>query len=212
MTKGLLITFEGGEGAGKTTLIDSIFHHLQDLGKQVIKTREPGGTTLGEKIRELLLYYKGPVSPYAELSLFLASRAQHIAELILPSLKEGKIVLCDRFNDSTIAYQGEARGLGMNEVAHVCQFISEGVTPHLTLYLDISPEIGLARVKKNRTTDRIETENLAFHAKIRNGFLAIHQKEPKRFRLIDATASPAFVFEQAMKWITPLLLTRYTNK
>lgn len=204
--KGLFITFEGGEGAGKTTLIERIFTQLSHEGRQVVKTREPGGTSLGEEIRSLLLHHKGPVSPYAELSLFLASRAQHIAELILPALEAGKIVLCDRFNDSTIAYQGMARGLGMDKVASVCHFISSGLEPHLTLYLDIDPADGLSRVKKSRSTDRIEAENLAFHTKIREGYLSIHKKDPTRFHLLNAEQPPEEVYVQAIELIQSLLI------
>src|SRR6187431_1687241 len=151
MKRGIFITIEGGEGAGKTTLIESLYQHLLGLGREVLKTREPGGTPLGEEIRKILLHSTGPVSPYAELSLFLASRAQHISELIAPALAAGKVVLCDRFNDSTIAYQGMARGLGMEEVAAVCRFICAGLEPQLTLYLDIDPAVGLSRAKKSRS-------------------------------------------------------------
>jgi dTMP kinase len=200
---GLFVTFEGGEGAGKTTLIERIFDQLVREGRQVLKTREPGGTPLGEEIRALLLHHKDPVSPYAELSLFLASRAQHLSEVILPALKAGKVVLCDRFNDSTIAYQGVARGLGMEKVAAFCQFICMEIEPHLTLYLDIDPALGLSRTKKRHVTDRIEAEDIAFHAKIRNGYLAIHKKNPYRFHLLDAAQPPEIVFHQAIKLIHP---------
>ncbi|MBU6446804.1 MAG: dTMP kinase, partial [Verrucomicrobia bacterium] len=119
--RGKFITFEGGEGAGKTTLIEEIARQLTQEGRPVLKTREPGGTKLGEQIRTMLLQHTGPVSPYAEFSLFLASRAQHILEVIGPALESGKIVLCDRFNDSSIAYQGAARGLGMEQVGAFCK-------------------------------------------------------------------------------------------
>lgn len=199
MRKGLFITFEGGEGAGKTTLIEEIAKQLEEAGKSVLKTREPGGTKLGEHIRSILLDHKDPVSPYAELSLFLASRAQHVIEVIAPALKEGKIVLCDRFNDSSVAYQGAARGLGMEEVSEFCKFISQGVVPNLTLYLDIDPKVGLARAAKSRKQDRIESETLRFHEKIREAFLEIHKKDPERFQLLDANLSAKAVFEEAMK-------------
>jgi dTMP kinase len=201
MKQGLFITFEGGEGAGKTTLIEEIYQHLLRERRPVLKTREPGGTPLGEEIRALLLHHKGPVSPYAEFSLFLASRAQHIAEVIRPALKAGKIVLCDRFNDSTIAYQGMARGLGVVEVTAVCQFICEGLEPHLTLYLDIDPELGLSRTQKRIALDRIEAEDIAFHTKIREGYLAIQETNPDRFRLLNAALTPEAVFKRAIEWI-----------
>lgn len=203
--QGLFITFEGGEGAGKTTLIEEIYKHLLREGRQVLKTREPGGTPLGEEIRALLLHHKGPVSPYAELSLFLASRAQHIAEVIRPAMKAGKIVLCDRFNDSTIAYQGMARGLGVEKVTAVCQFMCEGLEPHVTFYLDIDPELGLSRTQKRISLDRIEAEDIAFHAKIREGYLAIHEKNPDRFHLLNAAQTPEAVLNEAIELIKRLL-------
>jgi dTMP kinase len=202
---GIFLTFEGGDGSGKTTLINSIADHLASLGYQVAKTREPGGTGLGEEIRRMLLHHKEPVSPYAELALFLASRAQHVFEFIRPALREGKIVLCDRFNDSSIAYQGVARGLGRKQVKAFAEFVSQGLYPHLTIYLDIDPEIGLQRASRARTQDRIEAETLAFHQKIRAAYINTHKKDPYRFRLIDASQSPEEVFEQAMKWIDPLI-------
>ena len=208
LKQGLFITFEGGEGAGKTTLIESIQKELQAQGLDVVKTREPGGTDLGEAIRPLLLNHsqKGPVSPYAELCLFLASRAQHILEVIRPALQARKVVLCDRFNDSSIAYQGVARGLGKESVTQFCSFVSEGLEPHLTLYLDVDPEIGLTRAKQDRSQDRIESEGSLFHKKIRNGYLSIHRDHPKRFHLINASLSPQEVYKEAMQSIRPLLL------
>ncbi len=199
-SRGLFITFEGGEGAGKTTLINEVARQLMSEGSSVLKTREPGGTPLGESIRNLLLQ-QGHISSYAELSLFLASRAQHIKEVIGPALEQGKIVLCDRFNDSSVAYQGAARGLGMEKVSQFCDFISQGLKPNLTLYLDIEPELGLTRLKKTRTQDRIEEETKPFHERIRQAYIQIHYQDPKRFHLIDASQSPAKVFEEAMRLI-----------
>jgi dTMP kinase len=199
LTQGLFITFEGGEGAGKTTLIEAIARTLASEGYSVLKTREPGGTKLGEHIRSILLQHSEPVSAYAELSLFLASRAQHVMEVIGPALEAGKIVLCDRFNDSSVAYQGAARGLGMEKVRQFCHFVCQGVEPNLTLYLDLDPELGLSRAAKARTQDRIESETILFHRKIREAFLEIHKAEQHRFRLIDATLPPERVFHEAMR-------------
>jgi dTMP kinase len=206
LKQGLFITFEGGEGAGKTTLIEQISRKLAEEGYNVLRTREPGGTQLGEHIRAILLQHTEAVSPYAELCLFLASRAQHILEVIGPALEEGKIVLCDRFNDSSIAYQGAARGLGMERVAEFCEFISQGLRPNLTLYLDLDPELGLSRAAKARKQDRIESETIMFHKKIREAFIAIHKGDQHRFRLVDATLPPERVFQEAMKFIHPVLL------
>ncbi|OGN55416.1 MAG: dTMP kinase [Chlamydiae bacterium RIFCSPHIGHO2_12_FULL_44_59] len=201
MKQGLFVTFEGGEGAGKTTLIEEMSRVLVEQGREVVKTREPGGTKLGEAIRTILLLSQEELSPYAELSLFFASRAQHIQEVILPSLKAGKIVLCDRFNDSSIAYQGIGRGLGMKEVERFSQFISNHLKPDLTLYLDLDPEIGLKRASHVKKHDRIESESLIFHEKLRKGFLAIQREDPERFFLINAENSPETVFHEAMKYM-----------
>ncbi len=199
--QGLFITFEGGEGAGKTTLISKLFQFFESKGYVVVNTREPGGTQIGESIRSLLLEHKGPLSAYAELCLFLASRAQHIREVIGPALESGKVVLCDRFNDSSIAYQGVGRGLGVEKVSQMCEFISQGLKPHLTLYLDLDPEVGLGRASKVRKQDRIEAEAFLFHQKIREAFLQIHKAEPTRFYLIDAGANADRVFGEALQII-----------
>jgi dTMP kinase len=211
--KGAFITFEGGEGAGKTTLIDKIAEILFARRFSVIKTREPGGTFLGEEIRNLVLNHRaeGGISPFAELCLFLASRAEHIKQVILPALKGGKIVLCDRFNDSTIAYQGYARNLGMQEVESFCSFISQNLKPDLTLYLDIDPLLGLKRVKKEPLRaskgglDRIESEHLSFHQKIREGFHLIAKKEPERFFMIDSSQPKDKVLEFSIELIAKKL-------
>ena len=207
--KGVFITFEGGEGAGKSTLIERVYKTLSTSKYPVIKTRAPGGSPLGEKIRALLLE-KGElsVSTRSELLLFLADRAQHVDEIILPALKKGKIVLCDRFNDSTIAYQGGARGWDKKWVHKLCDFATDDLDPLLTLYLDIDPRIGFKRLKnarKGEGKDRIESEKLFFHQKIRKAFRQIAKEEPKRFRIIDASRSPDEVFHQAMRHIDALL-------
>ncbi len=201
--RGHFITFEGGEGAGKTTLIHEMARRLSSQGTPVLVTREPGGTQIGEGIRAMLLESPG-LAKETELCLFLASRAQHIQEVILPALQEGRTVLCDRFNDSTIAYQGEGRGLGMEKVALFCELISQGVTPQLTIYLDIDPQIGLARVGALRSKDRIEAEELHFHIQIRKAYLAIQRKEPNRFILIDASRSIEEVIRDAMHRVEAL--------
>lgn len=202
MKQGVFITFEGGEGAGKTTLIRAMAAQLVKMGRQVLVVREPGGTEIGERIRSMLLTHQNPLSPYAEFALFLASRAQHIMEVIGPALAQGKIVLCDRFNDSSVAYQGAARGLGMEAVASFCQFVSQGVEPRLTFYLDIDPRIGLERAAKERKQDRIESEKLMFHEKIREAFLEIHKAHPHRVHLLDASLPPEVVYAEAMKKVS----------
>lgn len=206
--KGYFITFEGGEGAGKSTLIDKISEFFQGKGYSILKTREPGGTVLGEKIRDLLLdkaEYK--MSPYAELCLFLSSRAQHIKEVILPAINSNKIVLCDRFNDSSVVYQGYARNLGMDSVETFSSFICEGLKPDITLYLDIDPTVGLKRAQKvpirnsRNGLDRIEAEHISFHQKIREGFNLLLKKEPGRFFKIDASLSKEQVLQASLEII-----------
>jgi dTMP kinase len=199
--RGHFITFEGGEGAGKSSLIIGLHAALIEKGHQVIQTRAPGGTEPGRVIRDLLLHPQVPVVPKAELFLYLADRAQHVEKVILPALEEGKVVLCDRFNDSTIAYQGGGREFGMEKVAELCRFASSGLTPDLTLYLDLDPEIGLQRIKEaTGRKDQIEAEALQFHQKIRHCFHQMAQKGG-RFRIIDASLSREEVFQEALRII-----------
>lgn len=200
MKKGIFITFEGGEGAGKSSLIGGIKIYLQKKNLNLVFTREPGGTKFGEEIRNLLLKNRiEKVSSKAELCLFLASRAQHIQDVINPALSEGKIVLCDRYNDSSIAYQGYARGLGLEEVLNFSSYIIENAIPDLTLYLDIDPQIGLSRVRSKY--DRIESEKISFHQRIREGFLKLAEKFPDRIKIIDASLPKNEVFKIAMNYI-----------
>jgi dTMP kinase len=207
--KGLFITFEGGDGAGKTTLIDKICNDLDKSGRDVLKTRAPGGTEMGKEIRNLLLHkHNVALAKRCELLLFLADRAQHVEELILPALHKGKLVLCDRFNDSTIAYQGGARGLTAGLVGNLCDFACSGLEPNLTLYLDLDPKIGFERARKaGLVKDRIESETLKFHQNIRKTFKQIAKKEPKRLILIDASKNPEEVYTQAKERIDALLKT-----
>jgi len=204
--KGFFITFEGGEGAGKTSLINNIKQYLETKKLEYIVTREPGGTKFGEYVRDLLLNTKDgiKISSKAELCLFLASRSQHIKEVILPSLEKNKIVLCDRYNDSSVAYQGHARGLGIEEVLKFSDFIIEKAVPDLTLYLDIDPKIGLSRVETS--FDRIESEKIEFHQKIRDGFHILAKKFPKRIKIIDGSKSKEDVLKESIKIISKLIL------
>lgn len=202
----LFITFEGGEGAGKSTLMKSLESELLCRGHEVLVTREPGGSQLGDQIRQLLLHSASPIAPKAELLLFLASRAQHLEELIKPALAHGKIVLCDRFNDSTIAYQGMARGLGMQPVHRLCDFVCAETQPDLTFFLDISPEEGLRRrqqVNKEHVApgefDRIEKEKLLFHQKVREGLQQLAEQHPERIVLLDAHQPINQVVAQAIE-------------
>lgn len=205
----MLVTFEGGDGAGKTTLMDRLFAVLIDAGRKVRRTRAPGGTPLGESIRQLLLQpsHLVPMSLRCELFLFLADRAQHVDEVILPALAEGDIVLCDRFNDSTMAYQSGARGFDTSWISELCTFASAGVVPGLTFYLDIDPIVGLSRAKGQRhSEDRIESEAISFHQRIREAFLSIAAQEPNRFIVLDAHRPAEEVFLAAMEKINARLL------
>lgn len=200
--RGWFFSFEGGEGAGKSTLIASLAKVCKERGYETLVTREPGGTSRGEAIRKLLLQKElpgeAPLSPYAELALFLASRAQHVAEVIRPALNRGAIVLCDRFNDSSVVYQGVARGLGKEAVAHVAHFLSEGLEPDLTFYLDLDPKIGLKRAEQRQAADRIEAEKETFHEKVRQGYLDLIKEHPERLFLLDASMEKEEVFASAL--------------
>lgn len=213
--KGCFITLEGGEGSGKTTLLHQLAAFLTQHGYDVVTTREPGGTHLGETIRNWLLSQDSslPIGHKAELLLFLAARAQHIEEKILPALQAGQIVLCDRFNDSTIAYQGGARGLGIKYVQKLCCLICGSAEPQLTLFLNVSPEVGLVRsrsVHKEHAVggelDRIESEDLIFHRKIQKALEFLARKEPLRIYTIDANKSQAHVRKEAIAAIEKLVL------
>lgn len=205
--RGLFITFEGGEGAGKSTLIRQLAGELKKRGEVIVTTREPGGSSLGQQVRDWLLLPKetNPLTSKAELLLFLADRAQHIEEIIRPALEEGKIVLCDRFNDSTIAYQGYGRQLNIENVQKLCTLVTENLVPDLTYLLDLPPEDGLLRAKKEHkqeagsgNLDRIEAETLAFHERLREGFRELAQQSPERIAILNALKTPQEVLEAAL--------------
>jgi len=192
---GRFITFEGVEGSGKSTQIRLAAEFLQDLGRAVVVTQEPGGTPLGERIREILLNRGGfDISGEAEVFLFAAARAQHTDTVIRPALASGKIVLCDRFSDATIAYQAYGRGLPLETVGAICRLASRGLSPQLTLLFDLPAEEGLARALRriaglggSAREDRFEREHLDFHRRIREGYLAIARQEPGRVKVLDAS-------------------------
>ncbi|HUW62759.1 MAG TPA: dTMP kinase [Candidatus Bathyarchaeia archaeon] len=195
--KGFFITFEGVEGCGKTTQIRRLHQHLVHLGHDVVVTREPGGTPVAEAIRSILLdCTHAGMRPMTELLLYAAARAQHVAELIAPALQAGKTVLCDRFADSTTAYQGAGRGVEPETVALVHRLAAAGVWPDITIVLDVPPEIGLARANAACGPDRIEQESIEFHRRVREGFLALARQDPHRVIVIDATGSEDEVAEK----------------
>jgi len=192
---GCFITFEGVEGSGKTTQIQLAGEFLREKGLPVIVTQEPGGTPLGERIREILLNQVGfDISGEAEVFLFAAARAQHTDRLIRPALEKGQVILCDRFSDATIAYQAYGRGLPLEAVREICRLASRGLSPRITLLFDLPVEKGLERAfrriagrEEASREDRFERENLDFHRRIREGYLAIARQEPDRVKIIDAS-------------------------
>lgn len=188
--RGVLITFEGVEASGKTTQLMNVKRHLERLRKKVARTREPDGTGLGVAIRGLFGRERPRIDPVAELFLFLAARSQHVVEVIEPLLRQGTIVLCDRYTDSTVAYQGYGRGIDLDLIRELNARATRGVVPDLTLLFDLKPEIALGRIV-GRRLDRIEKARMAFHQRVRKGYLQILRDEPKRVRLIPA-ARPAY--------------------
>jgi dTMP kinase len=187
---GFFVTFEGGEGVGKTTQIAKLAHALEAQGHQVVVTREPGGSTIANRIRSILLDPKNKgLVPLAELFLYEASRAQHVQEIVLPALQAGKIVICDRYIDSSVVYQGAARGLEAKMVTRLNEMATGGLCPQRTFILDLDPRIGLARVGSRGIIDRMEKEALSFHIAVRDGFRALAKRERKRCRLVDSSRS-----------------------
>ena len=182
------ITVEGVEGAGKTTNLRFVRELLEGAGKgEVLMTREPGGTALGEEIRDLLLdHRRGGMSPQAELLLMFAARAEHLERVILPALAEGKWVVCDRFTDATYAYQGGGRGVSQERIAGLAEWVHPGFRPALTLLLDVPVEHGLARAGRRAEPDRFENERTDFFERVRSAYLAMAADEPGRYRVIDA--------------------------
>ena len=208
---GVFITFEGGEGSGKTTQLKSLLTHLRAGGRDAVETRDPGGTPIGKQIRGLLLNpANGGMAAVAELLLYEASRAQLVREVIRPALAAARIVLCDRFVDSTVAYQGHGRGLDVGLIARLNALATDGLRPDLTVLLDLDPEAGLARVGQRVTPpaerhDRIEGEVLGFHQRVRAGYLAIAAAEPDRVVLLDASHGMAEVGELIRRRVEGLL-------
>ena len=186
----LFVTFEGGEGSGKSTALRLIAERLNKEGKETVITREPGGTPIAEQIRNVILD-KGntAMDSRTEALLYAASRRQHLVEKVWPAIKRGAVVLCDRYLDSSLAYQGGARGLGIDEVLNVNMFATEGTFPDLTLLFDLEPEVGLARIaaNANREVNRLDLEKIEFHKGVRATFLGLAKRYPERFVIIDAS-------------------------
>ena len=205
----LLITFEGGEGAGKSTLIQRLLEAFRKQDYLVTHTREPGGTLLGEKVRSLLLHQdQYPIGSISEILLFLTSRSQQIEEVIKPHLDKGYVVLCDRYNDSTVAYQGIARGVGQKLTEDLCKLACNYLEPDLTFVLDLDPEEGLKRTKRmDKDWDRLESLDLSFHQKVQKAYQKLASENPSRVVLIDASQSADKVVDQCWQAIERKLLS-----
>lgn len=187
MKKGLFITFEGADGCGKTTQLNLLKEYLENSGYEVVLTREPGGKGLGEKVREILLNYDGEVSNRCESFLFLADRAQNIDIIVNPAIEQGKIVLCDRHTDSSVAYQGYGRGLDINQINTLNNLATNNKKPDLTLVFDVDIETSMQRVGNEK--DRMESAGKEFFNRVRNGYLELAKQEPDRIKVIDSTKS-----------------------
>lgn len=199
MTKGLFITFEGGDGCGKTTQIKLLDEYLKNKGYKTLLTREPGSKGLGEKVREILLNYDGDVSPVCESFLFLADRAQNVDCLIKPALNEGTIVICDRHTDSSVAYQGYGRGLDIDRIKKLNSIATSGLSPDLTIVLDVDVETSQKRVGAEK--DRMESAGIEFFERVRQGYLEIAKQEPERVKVVDSTKTIEEIHQEILELI-----------
>lgn len=209
LNKGIFITFEGPEGAGKTTVIAEIYKRLEQEGKKAILTREPGGIRISEKIRGIILDNDHQeMDGRTEALLYAAARRQHLVERILPAIEEGNIVLCDRFVDSSLAYQGYARGLGMDEVMSINAFAIDKTMPDLTIFFDITPEEGLQRITDSeaREQNRLDNETVQFHQKVYEGYQILLKQFPNRIISTDASKPLSEVTENVWKIISSQLI------
>ncbi len=187
---GLFITFEGGDGSGKSTQLTLLVEWLGQHGRNVVTTREPGGTELGDELREIVLHRRGHITPKSEALIYAADRAHHVATTVRPALDRGDVVVQDRYLDSSVAYQGVARSLGATEVRDISLWATDGLLPDLTILLDIDEELGRGRLDASRTRyDRLEAEEQTFHSLVRSAYLELAAAEPERFLVVDATGA-----------------------
>lgn len=206
MKKGLFITFEGNDGSGKTTIANLVVGTLQELGYDVVYTREPGGIRIAEDIRSIILNPEyTEMDPMCEAMLYAAARRQHLVQKVLPALAEHKIVICDRFIDSSLAYQGSARGLGISEIYELNQFAVKGHMPDLTLFLKVDLEIGLSRVQARGAMDRMDQESMDFHIKVAQGYDEVLKSYQDRIHVIDASQEVEKVYQDTMHVINQLV-------
>lgn len=206
MTRGIWVTFEGGDGTGKTTQATRLETWLREQQRTVVRTREPGGTEVGVLIREIVLHHRGEVAPRAEALLYAADRAQHVATLVRPALARGDVVIQDRYLDSSVAYQGAGRVLDAEQVRDLSMWATEGALPDLTVLLDLDPAVARRRLDAaDKPFDRLEAEKSAFHERVRDAFLALAAADPRRFLVLDAARSEAELAAAVRDRIRPLL-------
>ncbi|MCH4828049.1 dTMP kinase [Planococcus halocryophilus] len=209
-----LINLEGGEGSGKSTVLKMLAEALTEKGFSVVCTREPGGIDIAEQIREVILNRENTaMDARTEALLYAAARRQHLVEKIVPALEAGSIVLCDRYIDSSLAYQGYARGLGMEEIFAINKFAIDEYMPDLTLYFDVNPKVGLARIEKDaeREVNRLDVESMKFHYKVREGYLLLLSQNPERIRLVNAENELSVVFADALETAVRFIEERQTT-
>lgn len=208
MKKGLFIVFEGGEGSGKSTMIDKVYEWLRECNYDCIKTREPGGISIAEQIRQVILNKENTdMDSRTEALLYTAARRQHLVEKVIPALENGQVVLCDRFLDSSLAYQGFARGIGIDEIYEINKFAIGDCMPDISILFDISPEVGMERINKNsqREVNRLDLESLDFHNKVRKGYDIVYKNNKDRMVKINAEEPIDKVFDNVKNIISNLL-------
>lgn len=204
--KGLFITFEGGDGSGKSTQLALLVEWLGQHDRTVVRTREPGGTDLGDDLREIVLHRRGHITPKAEALMYAADRAHHIATKVRPALERGEVVVQDRYLDSSVAYQGVARSLGAKEIRDISLWATDGLLPDLTILLDIDEELGRNRLDASRTRyDRLEAEEQEFHTRVRAAYLELASAETSRFLVVDATESEEEIAAVVRERVSALL-------
>lgn len=204
--KGLFITIEGGDGSGKTTQIDLLMAYFNQHGFDVLLTREPGGTVISEKLRDIILDKEHmEMADMTEALLYAAARAQHVHEFIIPNINNGKVVICDRFVDSSVVYQGHARELGIDNIETINSFATLGIKPDLTILLDLPADIGLKRKKNQKALDRLELAADSFHIKVNEGYKILAKKHPERILAVDATKSIEEIHQIIIEAITAKL-------
>ncbi|WP_276886609.1 dTMP kinase [Allobaculum stercoricanis] len=208
-TKGMLITFEGNDGAGKTTALESVAATLKEKGYPIVVSREPGGSVLAEKIRELILDVNNEMDAKTEAYLYAASRREHLVQTILPALQEGKLILCDRYLDSSLAYQGHGRKLGQKEIEQLNDFGLEGFRPDYTLFFSLDLETEKERMEMRGEMNRLDLESREFHQRVRDGFTCLCQQNPQRIHVIDASQTKEEVAQATLAQVEELWKGRF---